>query len=216
MSKVLISRREVLKASAAFAAASTVYAPGISRAADRPQITHGVQSGDIGADGAVIWSRADRPSRMQIELSTTDRFTSILRGVYVDAMPENDLTAKALLEGLPSDQDIFYRIRFQNHAEPMILSESMVGRFRTAPTSRRSVGFCWSGDTAGQGWGIDEARGGMTIYEAMRQMKPDFFIHSGDNVYADGPMKPEVKLADGTLWKNIVIPEKSKPAETLD
>lgn len=216
MSKLLISRRQLLKSSAALAAASAVYAPGISRAADRPQITHGVQSGDIGADDAVIWSRADRASRMQIELSTTESFKDIIHGVYVDAMPDNDLTAKALLENLPSDQDIFYRVRFQNHAEPMILSEPMVGRFKTAPTSRRSVSFCWSGDTAGQGWGIDEARGGMTIYETMRKVKPDFFIHSGDNIYADGPMKAEVKLADGTMWKNLLIAEKSKPAETLD
>jgi len=29
--------------------------PYLSRAADRPQITHGVQSGDVGADGGVVW-----------------------------------------------------------------------------------------------------------------------------------------------------------------
>ena len=45
---------------------------------------------------------------------------------------------------------------------------------------------------------------------------PDFFIHSGDNVYADGPLKAEVDLPDGTKWRNIVIPEKAKVAETLD
>ena len=44
-------------------------------------------------------------------------------------------------------------------------SESQIGRFRTAPDrARRSVSFVWSGDTAGQGWGIDEARGGMRSY----------------------------------------------------
>ena len=91
----------------------------------------------------------------------------------------------------------------------------MIGRFRTAPADRRSVSFVWSGDTAGQGWGIDEARGGMRTYATMLKNRPDFFIHNGDTIYADGPIAAEVKLPDGTLWKNIVTEEKSKPAETL-
>ena len=98
---------------------------------------------------------------------------------------------------------------------PTILGEPAIGRFRTAPADRRSVSFVWSGDTAGQGWGIDEARGGMRMYATMRKNRPDFFIHSGDTIYADAPIAAEVKLPDGTLWKNLVTEEKSKPAETL-
>ena len=92
----------------------------------------------------------------------------------------------------------------------------MVGHFRTAPASRRDIKFVWSGDTAGQGWGIDTSRGGMKIYSTMARHQPDFFIHSGDTIYADGPVKEEVELNDGTMWKNIVTPEKMKVAETLD
>ncbi len=77
------------------------------------------------------------------------------------------------------------------------------------------MSFCWSGDTAGQGWGIDEARGGMTIYSAILKNRPDFFIHSGDTIYADGPIQSEVKLPDGSLWRNRVTEEVAKPAETL-
>ncbi|NUU24384.1 MAG: alkaline phosphatase, partial [Streptomycetaceae bacterium] len=29
----------------------------------RPELTHGVQSGDATADSAVVWGRADRPGR---------------------------------------------------------------------------------------------------------------------------------------------------------
>src|SRR4029079_4394801 len=75
--------------------------------------------------------------------------------------------------------------------------------------------FTWSADTVGQGWGIDEARGGMTAYSTMLKHAPDFFIHSGDNIYADGVLKDEVDLPDGTKWRHIVIPEKTKVAETL-
>jgi alkaline phosphatase D len=152
---------------------------------------------------------------MQVEVATTDSFKTIVQGVFVDALPESDFTAKALIERLPSGQDIFYRVHFQDLAYPTIVGEPAVGRFRTAPADRRSISFVWSGDTAGQGWGIDEARGGMRTYATMQRNRPDFFIHSGDTIYADGPIAAEVKLPNGGVWKNIVTEEKSKPAETL-
>src|SRR6516165_3605287 len=104
--------------------------------------------------------------------------------------------------------------QFQDHP-PTIVGESMTGRFRTAPSDQRSVSFVWSGDTAGQGWGIDEARGGMRTYATMLRNRPDFFIHNGDNIYADGPILAEQKMPNGEIWKNVVIEEKTKPAETL-
>jgi alkaline phosphatase D len=133
----------------------------------------------------------------------------------VDALPETDFTAKALLEGLPAGQDIFYRVRFQDHSSPNIVGETQVGHFRTAPGDRRSVSFLWSGDTAGQGWGIDETRGGMRTYATMLDNRPDFFIHSGDSIYADCPIARQERLPNGELWKNLVTEEKSKVAETL-
>ncbi len=92
----------------------------------------------------------------------------------------------------------------------------MVGRFRTAPANKRDVSFVWGGDVAGQGWGINPDDGGMFTFSAMRKQRPDFFLHSGDTIYADGLIQAEVKLADGKLWKNVTIPEKAKVAETLD
>jgi alkaline phosphatase D len=71
------------------------------------------------------------------------------------------------------------------------------------------------GDTAGQGWWITVERGGMRIYEQMRRLQPDFFIHNGDSIYADNPIVAEAKLDDGRIWKNVTTPEKAKVAETL-
>ncbi|MCJ2011320.1 alkaline phosphatase D family protein [Methylobacterium sp. J-076] len=189
--------------------------PYLSRAADRPALSHGLQSGDVGSDTAMVWARADRPCRAMIEWSTTESFAQVRGGVFADALPETDGTVKVALEGLPAGQDIFYRVSLQDLAAPTIRSPGQVGRFRTAPADRRSVSFCWSGDTAGQGWGIDESRGGMTIYSAIARNRPDFFLHSGDTIYADGPIQAEVKLPDGTLWRNRVTEEVSKPAESL-
>ncbi len=35
----------------------------------RPALTHGVQAGDVREGGAMLWSRADRPSRLVAEIS---------------------------------------------------------------------------------------------------------------------------------------------------
>ena len=105
-----ISRRRML-ASAWGAGVVTmlggVARPYLSRAADRPHITHGIQSGDVSADGAIVWARADRASRMIVEASTTESFRDIIRVVSADALPDSDFTAKILLDRLPGGQDIF-------------------------------------------------------------------------------------------------------------
>jgi len=214
----LPSRRRFLTTAAASTAFSTlggIAQPYLSHAADRPLITHGIQSGDVSVDSGMVWARADKPSRMLVEVATTNSFKLIRHRVFVDALPETDFTAKVLLQDLPAGQDIFYRIQFQDLFSPTIVGEPMVGHFRTAPSDQRSISFVWSGDTAGQGWGIDESRGGMRTYATMLRNRPDFFIHNGDTIYADGPIVAEKKMPNGEVWKSLVVEEKAKVAETL-
>lgn len=212
-----VSRRAFLKTSVAtgLAFSSGLAMPSLSRASSRPVMTHGLQSGDVDANSGMIWARADRPSKMLVEIDTTGTFETPARLAPINALPETDFAAKRLLESLPSDQEIFYRVAFADLNDVNAVSEPMIGRFRTAPGSRRSVRFAWSGDTVGQGWGIDTNHGGMKTYATMAKHSPDFFIHSGDTIYADGPIKETVELKDGSVWKNIVTEEKSKVAETL-
>jgi alkaline phosphatase D len=181
----------------------------------RPLITHGVQSGDVSADGAVIWARTDRPARMIVEYATSDGFADASRIAGPAALDVSDFTARTVLTGLPAGQDVFYRVSFEDLSDLASLSEPLTGRFRTAPADKRDVNFVWGGDVAGQGWGINPGFGGMTIFKSMTDLTPDFFIHSGDSIYADGPIKAEVALPDGTTWKNIVTEEKSKVCQTL-
>jgi alkaline phosphatase D len=56
----------------------------------------------------------------------------------------------------------------------------------------------------------------MAIYDAIRRLAPDFFVHSGDMIYADNPLQTEARLPGGGVWKNLMTPEKAKVAETLD
>src|SRR5438270_7556780 len=216
--KRTLTRRQLLARSAstvALAGLGGLAKPYLSRAADRLQISGGIQSGDVSAGSAVVWARTDRPARMQVECSTVARFNTILSAASSDAMPDHDFTSKALLENLPAGQDIFYRVRFTDLAGSGIADETTVGHFRTAPSVHDSISFVWSGDTAGQGWGIDPARGGLRTYRTMRDSRPDFFIHSGDHIYADCPIPSELKLPNGEIWRNIVTEEKSVAARSL-
>ncbi|GAB5376986.1 MAG: alkaline phosphatase [Acuticoccus sp.] len=214
-----LTRRRFLAHSAASSlalAGGTLARPALVRAQSRPVFTHGVQSGDVDTDSGMAWVRVDRPSLVDFEWSTTESFADATKLHPLTALPERDLAVKRLVAGLPADQEIVWRATARDLSDVNATSDPIVGRFRTAPASRRSVKFVWSGDTCGQGWGIDESRGGMRGYATMAAREPDFFLHSGDTIYADGPLKEEVALKDGTVWRNIVTPEKSKVAETLD
>jgi len=102
-----VSLRRFLRGSAAMGTAALLGAPRISRAAARPIITHGIQSGDAAFDRAVLWSRTDRPANAIFEWATTDSFKDVTTLPKVAALPESDFTAKIMATGLPSDQDIF-------------------------------------------------------------------------------------------------------------
>lgn len=96
------TRRQFLvrsTSSLAIASLGTLAKPHLSRAADRPQITSGIQSGDVCDGAAVIWARADRPARMQVECSTVESFKTIIASASRDALPDADFTAKLLQIG---------------------------------------------------------------------------------------------------------------------
>jgi alkaline phosphatase D len=183
----------------------------------RPALPQGVACGAAGPDRFVVWSRCDRPARMIVEYATTERFTDPRRIQGPAALGGTDFTAKTVLHGLPRGQRVFYRVLFQDLLDLRRISLPGAGTFVTAPVtvSDRDVTILWSGDTVGQGWGINPEWGGLRLYERMRQMEPDIFINSGDTIYADQPVQAEVKLDDGTIWKNVVTEAKSKAAESV-
>jgi len=187
----------------------------IASDAQRPQLLQGFQIGDVRDDRALIWARADRSARLQVEWDTHESFSNpvVIRGPY--AIEDSDYTARVELTDLPADRDVFLRVSFRDLSSERIVSAPVEGKFRSAPIGRRDIRFQWSGDTVGQGFGINPEFGGMRIYETMRKRSPDFFIHSGDTIYADGPILAEVTVEDGKIWHNITTPEKSKVAETL-
>jgi alkaline phosphatase D len=183
--------------------------------AARPVLAQGLMLGDVLHDRAIVWSRSDRPARLWVEWSLDASFRRAQRVRGPHALEDSDFTARLDLADLPPGQDVYVRASFESLDNGRALSAPVLGRLRTPALWRRNVRFVWSGDTAGQGYGINPDIGGMTIYETMRRRSPDFFIHSGDTIYADGPISAQLTVEEGKIWRNLVTPEKSKMAESL-
>ncbi len=163
----------------------------------------------------MVWARGDRPSRLIVEYAASENFRDLRRISGPVVGPASDFTGRVDLKNLKAGEKVFIRVRFEDR-DGRTLSEPALASFRTAPAAPGNIRFVWSADTAGQGYGINPALGGMRIYETMRTLEPDFFIHSGDTIYADNPIPAEIRLPDGAIWRNLTTEAKSKPAETLD
>ncbi|WP_428934144.1 alkaline phosphatase D family protein [Streptomyces sp. ACT015] len=217
----LPGRRSVLRGSLAASAALSLptalaAAPAFARSG-RPGAAWGVQTGDVTTDSGLVWVRSDRPARMIVETSATESFRNPrrLRGPLLG--PGTDFTGTTRLRGLPAGEQIHYRVLLADPDDPRRTGEPVTGTFRTASVKRRQgVRFVWSGDLAGQGWGINEAIGGYRIYDAMAAVDPDFFLCSGDNIYADGPIQATAALPGGGVYRSVTTEEKAHVALTLD
>ncbi|MFI2214075.1 alkaline phosphatase D family protein [Streptomyces sp. NPDC020141] len=216
------ARRSLLRGAAAVPAALALPAvPALGGApaqarSGRPRAAWGVQSGEVTSSSGLVWVRSDRPARMIVETSATESFRRPERRVGPLLGPGTDFTGTTVLSGLPAGETVHYRVTLADPDDPRRTGEPVAGVFRTAPADcRRNVRFLWSGDIAGQGWGINPDIGGYRVYEEMRRLAPDFFLCSGDSIYADGVIEPRVTLPDGRIWRNVTTEEKSRVAQTL-
>jgi alkaline phosphatase D len=234
------SRRTLLKGAAAFSALATTsfsvpaaFAAPQSGAGSlisrRLTLPSGVSTGDVSTNSAVLWSRASGQGRLHAILRAADQQGSPLKGRFArtvklsgsQAHAGTDFTAKINARGLPAGTRFEMELFFEDESGRR--GESGRGSFITAPAQGKgrkkesaAQSFVWTADTAGQGYGINEEIGGMRGYAAMAATKPDFFIHSGDTIYADGPMSAEMREPDGNIWHNVMTEEVSKVAETLN
>lgn len=208
-----VPRRTVLRAALLGLAVAPATACGPALVTARPRLTHGVASGFPRTDGAVIWARSDRPATMIVETAATERFSDARRFTGPMLTPESDGTGRMRLTDLPADTEVHYRVTLDSDGTQ---SEPVTGVFRTAPSAARDVRLIWSGDVVGQGFGINPDIGGMRVFRTMADRNPQFFIHSGDTVYADGPIQETLALPDGRVWRNQVSEAKSAVAQTLD
>lgn len=203
-------RRTLLAGTAAAVTGLAVADPASALVRRRLTLTSGVQSGDVTIRGAVLWARSSGRGRLVADV-VSGRRRQRIRGPW--ATDATDHTAKIALDRLAPGREYDVRLGFED--ENGLLGETQRLSFATAPLHAAATSFVWTGDTCGQGWGINPDLGGLVGYRAMHETRPDFFVHAGDTVYADGPIAETVTEPDGQLWRNVVTEEVSKVAETL-
>jgi alkaline phosphatase D len=130
--------------------------------------------GDVTADSAVVWLRAEPGSKVTLYFGLDPSLGSYstLGPISVDDFA--DYTVQFYLEKLAPASVYYYR------AVVLGKQPGYVARFVTAPRPEdpKKVVFCFSGDTR-------ESYQPFTVMNAIRAQDPDFFIHLGDTIYAD-------------------------------
>jgi len=179
---------------------------------DRLELPSGVRAGDVTTSSAVLWARSSGEGRLSLRLQSNGRTLRTVRGLWADA--RTDHTARLQLDGLAPgrryDATVSFTAADGTTGQPERLS------FATAPVHEAGTSFVWSGDTCGQGWGINPDLGGLTAYRAMLEQRPDFFIHCGDTIYADIEIAESVVEDTGDIWRNLVSDGVEKVAESLE
>ena len=175
-----------------------------------------MQAGDLQPDGGIVWSRADRPSRMIVEYATTESFADAKRIEGPLAVEATDYTSKVRLRGIAPGQTVFYRVSYLDLGDLKTMSEPATGRFRVPPSAqpRRELRLVGRHGRPGLGHQSrarrhDDLRSDAQARAGLLrpQRRHDLCRHAA--------RRPRRKLPDGTVWKNIVTEAKSKVAETL-
>lgn len=159
-------------------------APAAAAAQTRPRVTvgfpSGVASGDPQADGAVLWTRVDRPGDIGLdwEVATDAGFARIERSGAVVAQAARGGTAKTEVSGLRAATDYWYRFRAGGAVSP-------VGRFRTLPAGpAREVVLAVASCSLYPG-------GLFNAYQAIADLpRVDAVVHLGDYIYENACQGP--------------------------
>jgi alkaline phosphatase D len=167
-------------------------------------VTHGIASGDVTNDSALVWSRSNQEAQMHVEYDTNSNFSQP-KSMNAATLTNQttDYTAYVKLERLSPDTLYYYRVWFSNKSNSLN-SGTLTGSFRTAPdpslSSTKPLSFIFAADLGGQKHCRQADNGGYSIFEKMKELSPDFFIANGDMIYAAD--KCPVK-GPSDEWKNI-------------
>jgi phosphodiesterase/alkaline phosphatase D-like protein len=73
------------------------------------QFTHGVASGDVTSDSAVLWTRINQDGVVKVEVSENPDFKKTVFTKAVHAKVDDDFTVKVIAKGLEKDHKYYYR-----------------------------------------------------------------------------------------------------------
>ena len=131
------------------------------------------------------------------ELATTSEFTNSFESDWLPATPDNDFIVKTQIDGLESGTRYYYRLIFGPDRElvrtgPIRTFETLDGAGVASEVSFVVVTGMRYNAFQNQYEGPDKHLG----YPALKtilDMRPDFFVATGDNVYYDVPFQAAAK-----------------------
>jgi alkaline phosphatase D len=157
----------------------------------KPYISHWTTSGEVTDTSAVLWTRTSQPATVRFEVSEDASFKKPIVKTE-KATSKHDLTVQVKITRLKPDTLYYYRV------QALPGSYQVSGTFKTAPAENelKPLTIVWGGDTGGQGK-IPPFK----AFSAMADLKPDFFLFSGDTIYADNatpavPNPPSKNIED--------------------
>jgi alkaline phosphatase D len=179
-SRPKLTRREFLKRAGAISA-GTSFAPwlwpsggAVAESLQGTGLSLPCAAGDVTADAAVIWLRPDRENSVTVEYGKDPAMQNAVKTALIKVSGDDDYTGKVFLRDLEPGSTYYYRA---------MVSEKKPGpiaKFATAPRADRAmnVRFAFSGDTR-------QSYQPFTVMDAIREKKPEFFLHLGDTIYGD-------------------------------
>lgn len=162
----------------------------------------GVASGDVTSDSVVLWSKTNSNSLMNIEYSLASNFSIYTHNsLHIGSI--NDYVGHYKIESLVPNSTYYYKIWFSDPTNTSVISQNMFGKFKTAPSinDEESISFAVGGDVGGQGY-CKKPDIGYYLFSVIKGYEPDFFVASGDMIYADDTC-PESGPTNIKGWKNI-------------
>jgi phosphodiesterase/alkaline phosphatase D-like protein len=163
--------------------------------------SYGVTAGEVTASSAILWGKANRSGRYNLQVAVNRRWRRPAVERLVRARRRDDNTVQAEIERLDPGTRYFYRFVGPRGRR------SDVGVFRTAPRPNRNavIEFGWTGDTdfsPAPGQSRPYWNGG-GIMRRLRAERNHFNIHLGDTIYSDsevpGALRP-IALTVPAKW----------------
>jgi alkaline phosphatase D len=176
-------------------AASMLAVPATSLAASA-DFTHGVASGDVTQNSAVLWTRAvpiGPAVNVTVDVWLEEECLTgqkVFKSKVKKPLAENDYTVKIDAVGLQQgnsphgfDAGTEYCYRFRRGGEAF----SPVGHFKTAPAadSAADVKAVYDGDQDSTGGSPGPFHGPFTALGQANLANGDFYVANGDNIYSD-------------------------------
>ncbi|MGH7844093.1 MAG: alkaline phosphatase D family protein [Candidatus Binatia bacterium] len=202
------TRREFFRLGCA-AAANLVLLPWMSSRAEAQDLSplegtglsHGCTVGGVTSDSAVVWLRAPKQERVSVQYGLEPSLKEFTATPALALRGESDFTANVCVNGLQPRTTYYYRAAVNGK------SPGPVGHFVTAPGGDDlvDVQFAFSGDSR-------QSYQPFLIMDAIREVRPDFFLHLGDTIYAD---REWIAQRVGQFWAKYATNRSDPPTQRL-